>query len=120
MHYLKIFITSKEDKESNSNSLFLKLFAFFIPKANPNKEEVLISTKIWLLEFNDLNSTPNREIGLSEEGNFIIKMPTDKNYGYWTDSSLSLNDFKERFQHELIDKQVFDEYWDGGNGTRSN
>lgn len=81
-----------------------------IPLANPDFDNKIPEVKYWLVEC-DSNGVPEREIGLNEEEQVILKMPFGKNYGYWTDNNLLLNDFKERFGASEINKEYFEQKW---------
>lgn len=111
MLYLKIKVNKKDTVRKQKRSIFEKLLSFLIPKANPDFEDKIDKVSDWLLEFESENSTPNREIGIDISNRIILKMPYQKNYGYWTDNSLNFKDFKEKFDYEAIDKGDFEEYW---------
>jgi hypothetical protein len=40
-----------------------------------------------------------------------MKMPNKENYGYWTDNSLRLDDFKQHFNVSEINKESFELHW---------
>ena len=67
---------------------------------------------MWLLEIDVKSGIPEREIGLSETGEILAKMPCKDNYGYWTDNNLLLEDFKVCFRATEISKWYFEEKWD--------
>jgi len=98
-----------------SESIFKKIVRFclelLIPKANPDFEKHINDIKYWLLEFENVNSIPSREIGLGINDNIIVKMPYKNNYGYWTDNVLTLCDFKKNFDFEEITKEYFEVKW---------
>ena len=83
----------------------------FIPKANPDFDSKIDDVKYWLIEIEKSDDIPQREIGLNSEGQPIMKMPWNKNYGYWTDNNLKLADFENAFDTVEIDKQVFEDHW---------
>ena len=72
-----------------------------IPKTNPDYENQIDNVKSWLVELETDSGIPQREIGLDDEGNTILKMPYKDNYGYWTDNNLLLDDFKKHFLKKL-------------------
>lgn len=37
-------------------------------------------------------------------------MPDDKNYGYWTDNNLKVEDFEKQFKTNKIQKAEFDKW----------
>lgn len=83
----------------------------FIPVGNPNFEKDIEKVKFWLLEFKDGNQYPNREIGLDILQEPIMIMPWRKNYGYWIDNNLVLNDFKSIFNSTEITEEEFEKFW---------
>ncbi len=111
MLYLKIKVDKPETFKNKENNFFEKLLSLIIPKANPDFDDKIHKVSDWLLEFKNEKSTPNRELGLDVTGNIIVKMPYKKNYGYWTDNSLTYNDFKKNFNYKNIDKNIFEKYW---------
>lgn len=52
-----------------------------------------------------------REIGIDSAGKTIIKMPDDRNYGYWTDNNLLLGDFKSHFNAIEFETEEFSRLW---------
>ena len=39
-------------------------------------------------------------------------MPFKKNYGYWTDNNLKLEDFQRIFTVEGLDQRIFEKVWE--------
>lgn len=111
MIYIKIIVESPEQSNEKSRSLIGSVLSIFLPKANPDFDRNLYLVKQWLLEFKDENSTPNREVGLNDSCEVLMKMPDHQNYGYWTDNNLKLNDFKKRFDIDYINEAFFNEKW---------
>lgn len=85
------------------------LLTRIIPKANPDFDDKIENVKEWLVEIED--QYPSREVGMDEHGQAIVKMPWNKNYGYWCDNNLNLEDFKTRFNAKEIEKSIFEQYW---------
>lgn len=81
-----------------------------IPKANPDFDQKIDEVRYWLVEF-DNEGIPEREIGLDQEKQVILKMPYKDNYGYWTDNNLLLNDFRKHFVVSEISKNSFEQNW---------
>lgn len=79
--------------------------------ANSDYDIKINDVKIWLIEF-DENDVPIREIGLDENNEAILKMPYEKNYGFWTDNELLYDDFINRFSAVSIDSITFESKWD--------
>ena len=87
------------------------LLTSFIPSGNPNFEREIEHVKQWLIEFENGNQYPNREIGLDILQQPIMIMPWRRNYGYWIDNNLLLKDFKSHFNAIEISKKEFEDYW---------
>lgn len=99
MIYLKI----KETGRVTKKEAFIKksirfLLGVIIPKANPDYDNKIDLVSYWLLEFENKETTPNREIGLGTNEDVIMKMYFKNNYGYWVDNSLTFNGFKKYFE----------------------
>jgi hypothetical protein len=69
-----------------------KLFLSIVPRANPGYESKLHLVHEWLIEFDD-EGLPNREIGITKKGEPVIAGPSEKNYGFWLDTNMSIADF---------------------------
>lgn len=82
-----------------------------IPIANPDFENKMDKVSSWLIEFEADSYYPNREIGLNESGKPIMVMPWRKNYGYWTDNNLVIEDFRKHFETIDISKAEFEKNW---------
>ncbi len=111
MIYLKIKMDYTNSKTKNQKSIIERLIGLFIPKANPDLEDKVDKIRYWLLEFENEETIPNREIGISKTNEILIKMPSINNYGYWTDNSLNCKDFKNSFGFEFISKEFFEKQW---------
>jgi hypothetical protein len=83
-----------------------------IPVANPEFENKIDDVITWLIECDIESGIPMREIGLDKKGIAIVKMPYRKNYGYWIDNNLLLDDFYKHFQVEVITEELFEKNWD--------
>ena len=82
-----------------------------VPIANPDFEKKIDEVAIWLIEFENDSYYPNREIGLDSSGKTIMIMPWEKNYGYWTDNNLVIENFRTNFETININKEEFEKYW---------
>ena len=82
-----------------------------VPIANPDFGDKIDQVTVWLIEFENDSYYPNREIGLDGSGNPIMKMPWGKNYGYWTDNNLVIENFRANFETKDIKKTEFEKYW---------
>ena len=82
-----------------------------VPIANPDFEKKIDKVVFWLIEFENDSYYPNREIGLDSSGKTIMIMPWEKNYGYWTDNNLVIENFRTNFETININKEEFEKYW---------
>ena len=82
-----------------------------IPIANPDFENKIDEVSTWLIEFEGDSYYPNREVGLDILDNPIMIMPWQKNYGYWTDNNLTIENFRSHFNTIDISKEEFERYW---------
>ena len=82
-----------------------------IPTANPDFENKIDKVSTWLIEFEGDSYYPNREVGLDISNKPILIMPWKKNYGYWTDNNLTIEDFRSHFKTKNISKEEFEKYW---------
>jgi len=108
-----IYIAFRTEPISHSkdNSLFDRFLKFIIPATNPDFDNQISEVSEWLLEFDDENSAPNREIGIDKKGKMILKMPYKNNYGYWTDNQLTHDDFVAKFDAKVITPEFFEQNW---------
>lgn len=89
---------------------FLRLLTRVIPEANPDFDDKIGYVAEWYLEFED-EEEPWREIGLDVNGQVIVKMPDERNYGFWLDTGMKLEDFKRQFQLQPISEREFNDLW---------
>jgi hypothetical protein len=112
MIYLRIKEVSRVIKKEGYIKKSIRFFlGIFIPKANPDYDDKINLVNYWLLEFEDKETIPNREIGLGVNEVVVVKMPYKNNYGYWVDNSLTFNDFKNSFEAVEITGEYFEEKW---------
>lgn len=117
--YIKLNAADVYDPLENSNgkswinrmakNFIYKTLETFLPKGNPDFDDKIDLVKVWILEINESNEKPSREIGLDEKGNTILIMPWKGNYGFWTDSNISMNDFTHT--RTTILKSDFNKLW---------
>lgn len=81
------------------------------PVSNPDYIDNIDKVATWLIEFENDSYFANREIGLDDSGVPIMKMPWGKNYGYWTDNNLVIENFKMNFDTEYITREEFERGW---------
>lgn len=92
-----------------------KILSYFIPKANPDFDRLIDDVETWLIELNE-EGIPEREIGFNSNGVPIMKMPWNKNYGYWTDNNLTADDFENLFEVKETNQVYFENYWNNYGG----
>lgn len=112
--YIKFQVNPSTLAERKKNLLRKKIITtilFFIPKANPDFDNIIDNVCEWQLEINTKDNSPNREIGVDQNGQVIIIMPWNNNYGYWTDSNIPLDYFKDHFKATEITQTQFDNNW---------
>ena len=88
----------------------IKILTTIIPKANPDFDHLLDTVDFWKIEFDKKENCTWREIGFDKDGVSIVAMPLGKNYGYWTDNHLTLEDY-EHFNPAPITANEFDSDW---------
>jgi hypothetical protein len=101
----------KKVPENIGKRLAKTLLTSTIPIANPDFENKIEKVAFWLIEFENDSYYPNREIGLDSFEKPIVIMPWGKNYGYWTDNDLVIENFRSHFETVDISKEVFEKYW---------
>ena len=87
-----------------------KILTAIIPKGNPDFEDLIREVDFWKVEYDMAENAAWREIGFDKNGNSIVAMPFEENYGYWTDNNLTLDDF-ERFDLMKIERAEFENDW---------
>jgi hypothetical protein len=112
MLHLKVSDTpGKAQPRSWTQQLLQFSLGLILPKANPDFEAKIDKVWVWLLEFEDEQAVPEREIGLDADSVVILQMPYGDNYGYWTDNQLTFRDFQSTFKTDLITREYFEEKW---------
>ena len=114
---MKYFILkwSSEKKQNNKTkrSLWYRLLhKMIVPlSANPDFDDKIEDVTLWFIEYDDVvNHIANREIGFAKDGRIIVKMPDDRNYGYWLDTNCELEDFKKMGINMITEKE-FNDLW---------
>jgi len=121
--YIKFVDDSSGVKPNKIDRLKIKLVStilFFIPKANPDYDGKIGDVLEWQLEIEEKSKLPIREIGIDRSGKVLMIMPWQRNYGYWTDNSLTLELFISLFKATSISKDEFEENWEKFAGTTLN
>ena len=114
---MKYFILkwSSEKKQNNKTkrSLWYRLLhKMIVPlSANPDFDDKIEDVTLWFIEYDDVvNHIANREIGFAKDSRIIVKMPDDRNYGYWLDTNCELEDFKKMGINMITEKE-FNDLW---------
>lgn len=81
------------------------------PLANPGVEDKIDHVAFWYVECDKETGVPQREIGLDDGGELVLKLPDENNLGFWTDSSMLLDDFTQHFNATKISSEAFEEVW---------
>ena len=88
--------------------------------ANPDIESKIDEVEQWVVEYDNTEyHQAIREIGIDSQGNIILKMPDDRNYGFWLDTGFTLNDFK-KFGINYITEDEFNNLWNSVCYDRNN
>ena len=114
MKYLKFNLPKLDVKPHLIQRFVMNTLYFLKITANPDFDKKINDVSYWLVEFDEEN-IPNREIGLDENDNVILKMPYKRNYGFWTDNQLLYDDFISRFSAVEISERIFEAKWNGVN-----
>lgn len=80
--------------------------------SNPDFEAKLQDVVQWYLEYDEKNNESLREIGLDSNNQIIVKMPDKRNYGFWNDTNLTIEDFENRFGIHKVTEIEFNNLWD--------
>jgi hypothetical protein len=112
--YIQLKVSGSKTQKTPENigkRMVKELLTGDIPIANPDFESKIKNVVFWLIEFENDSYYPNREIGLDSAGNAIMIMPWGKNYGYWTDNNLVIEDFRSHFETTDIKRPEFEKHW---------
>lgn len=120
MIYLKLnCIAKKANRGLKPRRSFLqRIFKYVFRNliANPDFEDKFEYVAQWYIEYDDVKDNVScREIGLDSDGNIIVKMSDERNYGYWLDTNCELIDF-EKMGAQRIEKEKFECLWDSNVG----
>lgn len=62
--------------------------------------------EVWHIEFHKELNTVTRELGFDGSGELIYLAPTQRNFGFWSDTNITLAEY-ERFYPDTISKTRF-------------
>lgn len=89
--------------------LLHKIFISF--SANPDFDDKIEDVVQWFIEYDDVRGhIANREIGIGQNGKIIVKMPDERNYGYWLDTNCDWDGFNKMGIHMITEKE-FNDLW---------
>lgn len=83
-----------------------------IDTANPSYKGKLHHIRSWMIEFDETGS-PWREIGLDADGAIVVAGPSDKDYGFWLDTTTQYAEFVG----ETVTQEKFEVLWDASGVT---
>lgn len=115
--YLKFAAPKKADVPESGHlqrmieNAIEKVISSIIPKANPDFDHLINKVKYWKIEFDVNNGVTIREIGYCADEKPIVAMPKGENYGFWTDNSLTLQDY-ESFDSVIVSADDFERDWE--------
>ena len=82
-----------------------------IPKSNPDFDDKIQDVQQWILEVDDEEGTPQREIALDGQGNVVMIMPWKNNHGFFTDSNVRVEELAKSYEIDFVDKDYFEHLW---------
>jgi hypothetical protein len=97
-------------ESSRFENAVVKILSTILPNANPDFDKLIDQVDYWLVEYNRTENAAWREIGFDKYDHSIVAMPSGKNYGYWTDNHLTLDDF-DAFVVTAITQDEFKNEW---------
>ncbi|MGI6243743.1 MAG: hypothetical protein ACOYJK_09480 [Prevotella sp.] len=91
--------------------LLNRLNKMFCP--NPNFDDKIPYVVQWFVEYDDIDyHQVVREIGFDFQHHIIVKLPDKRNYGFWIDSNMEIENFKKDFDIQMATKQEFNNLWE--------
>ena len=91
--------------------LLLNVVKKVLPIANPDFEEAIQNVTTWYVEYDDtVYNHVLREIRQDAKNNIIVKMPDERNSGFWADSDFDLSVYAS-FNLTYISKIEFEKLW---------
>lgn len=107
-----------KEKRTDTNCIKVTFKSFLLyaikkvfPIANPDFEKAIQHVTTWYVEYDNTEyNLVLREIGKDAKNNIIIKVPDERNRGFWTDSDLDLSAY-ETYNITYISKKEFEKLW---------
>lgn len=114
MIYFKFLFNNmkKEGKSSFIERVVCFLLYHILPKVNPDFDNRYKDVITWYIEYDDAICCPRREVGVDLNNTAIVMAPYNKNYGYWLDANMTIEDYTNQFNIVYISKKDFEEIWD--------
>ena len=116
MKYLKFVEESVIHTDSNESfweKLLWIILSLIFPDPNPDFSQLYGYVETWYIEYDETDEKDGtlREVGRDTYGRIIVKDPDERNYGYWNDTNMGINDFIEQMHAEFISKEEFESVW---------
>ena len=80
-------------------------------RSNPDFNDKILYVAQWFVEYDEECNTSWREIGLDINKKIIVKMPDERNYGFWLDTNMEFEDFKKELGFQMITQEEFEDLW---------
>jgi hypothetical protein len=93
--------------------ILYKIKSIMCPWDNPDFGDLYLLVETWYIEYDETEEMDGtlREVGRDTYGRIIVKDPDERNYGYWNDTNMGINDFIEQMHAEFISKEEFESVW---------
>ena len=79
--------------------------------ANPDFENKIPYVALWVVEYeNNKFNQVIRELGFDTNGKIIVKLPDERNFGFWIDSDYTMKDYC-KLNIQMITEQEFNNLW---------
>ncbi len=113
MKYLKFLekrVSNTEEKDSFLYKLLRKAISFIFSNPNPDFDHLYCLVETWYIEYDETCEKDGtvREVGRDTFGRIIVKDPDERNYGFWNDTNMGLNDFIMHKHAEYISQEEFE------------
>lgn len=116
MLYFK-FDCKKSAKIPTSHKKNRSIWNTFVDKiskklsANPDFEDKIQYVVQWYIEYDEACDETWREIGLDFSKKVIVKMPDERNYGFWLDTNCTIDFFRKELRFQIITEHDFNALW---------
>ncbi len=103
----------KENGIMKKKNIWRVLFSVLndIFAANPDFENKIPYVALWVVEYeNNKFNQVIRELGFDTNGKIIVKLPDERNFGFWIDSDYTMKDYC-KLNIQMITEQEFNNLW---------